>query len=78
MPETRTRLYLIRTRSGKEITQKDVARAAGISLRTYEALEQGLRDINKTQAFTVFRLALALKNLTDRKYTVEDLLEIQW
>lgn len=78
MPETRTRLYLIRTRSGKELTQKDVARAAGISLRTYEALEQGTRDINKCQAMTVFQLAIALSNLTDRKYTVEDLLEIQW
>lgn len=77
MPNTRTRLYTIRTTCGKWITQKQVADAAGIPLRTYEALEQGMRDINKTQAFTVYRLAVALSNLTDRKWTVEDLLELQ-
>lgn len=78
MPNTRTRLYTIRTTCGKWITQKQVADAAGIPLRTYEALEQGMRDINKTQAFTVYRLATALSNLTGRKWTVEDLLEFQW
>lgn len=78
MPNTRTRLYVIRTTCGKWITQKQVADAAGIPLRTYEALEQGMRDINKTQAFTVYRLATALSNLTGRKWTVEDLLEFQW
>lgn len=77
MPNTRTRLYTIRTTCVKWITQKQVADAAGIPLRTYEALEQGMRDINKTQAFTVYRLAVALSNLTDRKWTVEDLLELQ-
>lgn len=77
MPNTRTRLYTIRTTCGKWITQKQVADAAGIPLRTYEALEQGMRYINKTQAFTVYRLAVALSNLTDRKWTVEDLLELQ-
>ena len=78
MPNTRTRLYVISTTCGKWITQKQVADAAGIPLRTYEALEQGMRDINKTQAFTVYRLATALSNLTGRKWTVEDLLEFQW
>lgn len=77
MPNTRTRLYVIRTTCGKWITQKQVADAAGIPLRTYEALEQGMRDINRAQAITVLQLAVALSNLTGRKYTVEDILELQ-
>ena len=72
-----TNLYEARTNAGKWITQKAVANAAGIPLRTYEALEQGTRDINKCQAMTVFQLAIALSNLTNRKYSVEDLLEYQ-
>lgn len=77
MPNTRTRLYTIRTTCGKWITQKQVADATGIPLRTYEALEQGMRDINRAQAITVLQLAVALSNLTGRKYTVEDILELQ-
>ena len=78
MPNTRTRLYMIRTSAGKWITQKEVADAAGISLRTYESLEQGERDINRCAAITVFQLAIALSNLTGRKWSVEDLLDINW
>ena len=72
-----TRLYEARTTSGKWITQKEVAAAAGMNLRTYEALEEGKRDINKCAAISVFQLAIGLSNLTGRKYTVEDLLEYQ-
>lgn len=71
-----TRLQQARNSSGKRITQREVAAAAGISLRSYQDYEQGKKDINKAQAFTVFRLACALTNLTDHKWTVEDLLEI--
>lgn len=77
MPNTRTRLYMIRTSAGKWITQKEVATAAGIPLKTYESLEQGERDINRAQAITVLQLAVALSNLTGRKYTVEDILELK-
>lgn len=72
-----TRLYEARTTAGRWITQNEVATAAGINLRTYEALEQGTRDINRCAAMTVFQLAIGLSNLTGRKYTVEDLMEYQ-
>ena len=72
-----TRLYEIRNSSGHWITQREVATAAGMPLRTYQALEQGKRDINRAQAITVLQLAVALSNLTGRKYTVEDILGLQ-
>lgn len=71
-----TKLKAARNISGHWITQKQVAEAAGISLRTYQDYEQGRKDINGASAFTVYRLAVALTNLTDHKWTVEDLLEI--
>lgn len=71
-----TKLREARTSAGRWITQKQVAQAAGISPRTYQDYEQGSKDINKAAALTVYRLAAALTNLTDRKWTVEDLLEI--
>ena len=71
-----TRLYEARNSSGHWITQREVATAAGIPLRTYQALEQGKRDINRAQAITVLQLAVALSNLVGRKISVEDLLEL--
>lgn len=71
-----TKLQKARNSSGHWITQREVAEAAGISLRTYQDYEQGRKDINGASAFTVYRLAVALTNLTDHKWTVEDLLEI--
>lgn len=72
-----TKLQRARNSSGKWITQKQVADAAGVSLRTYQDYEQGTKDINKAQAWTVFRIACALTNLTDHHWQVEDLLEFQ-
>lgn len=72
-----TKLYEARNSSGHWITQREVATAAGIPLRTYQALEQGKRDINRAKVITVLQLAVALSNLTDRKYNVEDILELQ-
>ena len=71
-----TNLYEARNSSGHWITQREVATAAGIPLRTYQALEQGKRDINRAQAITVLQLAVALSNLVGRKISVEDLLEL--
>ncbi len=50
-----TRLKETRIRSG--MTQAAVAAAAGISLRTYQGYEQGLKDINMAAAITVLKLA---------------------
>ena len=71
-----TKLYEARNSSGHWITQREVATAAGIPLRTYQALEQGKRDINRAKAITVLQLAVALSNLVGRKISVEDLLEL--
>lgn len=71
-----TNLQQARNSSGHWVTQKEVAKAAGVPLRTYQDYEQGKKDINKASAITVFQIAVALSNLTNRKWTVEDLLEV--
>lgn len=72
-----TNLQKARNSSGKWITQRQVASAAGMSLRTYQDYEQGAKDINHAAAITVFKLAVTLTNLTDHCWTVEDLLELE-
>lgn len=54
-----TRLKETRIRSG--MTQAAVAAAAGISLRTYQGYEQGMKDINMAAAITVMKLADVMK-----------------
>ena len=51
---------LKQVRRAKEITQKELAEATGISLRTLQHLEQGTRDLNGTAALTVYAIAKAL------------------
>lgn len=41
-------------------TQRELAARAGLSIRTLQYYEQGVLDINKASASTVYRLALAL------------------
>lgn len=41
-------------------TQRELAVRSGISLRTLQYYDQGVLDINKASASTVYRLALAL------------------
>lgn len=47
-------------RQEKGLTQKQLAEAAGLSLRTLQHYEQGSKDINQAAATTVYRLAAAL------------------
>lgn len=54
----KTRLQAARRASG--MTQKRLAEAAGVSLRSMQDLEQGRADIGKTAAETVRALARAL------------------
>ena len=54
-----TRLKETRIRSG--MTQAAVAAAAGISLRTYQGYEQGMKDINMAAPITVMKLADVMK-----------------
>lgn len=63
-----SRLKEIRQECG--YSQSELSNKADVSVRMIQHYEQGVKDINKTQALTVYRLAKALD------VTVEDLLEI--
>ena len=56
-------------RQTKRYTQKKLAEESGVNVRMIQHYEQGVKDLNRAQAITVYRLAQAL----DCK--VEDLLE---
>jgi DNA-binding transcriptional regulator YiaG len=64
-----TNLKRIRETSG--ISQSKLAEESGVSVRMIQHYEQGVKDLNRAQAITVYRLAQAL----DCK--VEDLLETE-
>ncbi len=51
---------LKQVRKAKGITQKELAEATGMSLRTVQHLEQGARDLNGAAALTVYAIAKAL------------------
>lgn len=65
--ESTTNLKLIRVMSG--LSQSELAEASGVNVRMIQHYEQGVKDINRAAALTVYRLAQALE------CTVEDLLE---
>ena len=56
-------------RQAKRYTQKKLSEDADVNIRMIQHYEQRVKDINKAQAITVYRLAKALD------CTVEDLLE---
>lgn len=58
-------------RQSKRYTQKKLAEKSGVSIRMIQHYEQGVKDINKAQAITVYKLAEALGCYT------EDLLDIE-
>lgn len=51
---------LKQVRRAKELTQKELAEATGISLRTLQHFECGARDLNGAAAMTVYTIAKAL------------------
>lgn len=57
-------------------TQRELATRSGLSIRTLQYYEQGVLDINKASAATVYRLALALgcemPELLDRDAILRD------
>lgn len=55
-------------RETKNISQSKLAELSGVSVRMIQHYEQGVKDINKAQAITVYNLAQALE------CTVEDLI----
>lgn len=56
-------------RQNKRFTQARLAEESGVNVRMIQHYEQGVKDINRAAALTVYRLAQALD------CTVEDLLE---
>ena len=44
-------------RKGKGLSQSQLARAAGVPVRTLQELEAGRKNINKSAVITVLRLA---------------------
>lgn len=58
-------------RMQRKLSQSQLAKASGVSLRMLQKYEQGDRDIKKAQAETVYKLAQALG------CTIEELIDIQ-
>ena len=54
-----------------EMSQKQLSERSGVNVRMIQHYEQGVKDINKAQAITVYRLAQALS------CQVENLIEIK-
>lgn len=57
-------------RQAKGLTQKQLAEASGLNLRTLQHYEQGSKDLNQAAAITVYGLAVILG------VSVKDLLDI--
>lgn len=58
-------------RMQRKLSQSQLAKASGVSLRMLQKYEQGDRDIKKAQAETVYKLAKALN------CKMEELIDIQ-
>lgn len=59
MHKTETTLKTVRKEKG--LTQRGLAEATGISLRTLQHYEQGSKDLNMAAAITVYAIAEALQ-----------------
>lgn len=62
---------LKKIRESRGLSQSQLATAAGVNRKMLQFYEQGTRDINKSSAMTVYKLAAALR------VSMEDLLEFQ-
>lgn len=52
---------LQKLRQAAGLSQSQLAKAAGVSVRVYQNYEQGVRDISKAQLSTLLRICRALK-----------------
>ena len=60
---------LKRIRNEKNITQKELSEFSGVNIQMIQKYEQGIKDINKAQAETLYKLAKVLD------CAIEDLIE---
>lgn len=60
---------LKKIREGSGLSQNKLADKSGVNARMIQHYEQGVKDINKAQVGTVYKLAKALK------VNIEDLIE---
>lgn len=57
---------LKRIREASKMSQSKLSEISGVSIRMIQHYEQGVKDINKAQAITVYKLAEALGcNMSD-------------
>lgn len=70
--ERRPETNLKRIRASYGLSQSELAKASGVSLRSIQMYEQRNKDINKGQSETIWNLASALG------CNMEDLLEPEW
>lgn len=61
---------LKKIREEKNVTQIKLAEVSGVSLRMIQHYEQGVKDINKAQGITLYKIAQALE------CKIEDILEL--
>lgn len=60
---------LKRIRKNKKITQEKLSELSGVNKRMIQHYEQGIKDVNKSQAITLHKIAKVLE------CNIEDLLE---
>lgn len=67
---------LKRIRADAGLSQTDLANRSGVGVRMIQHYEQGVKDINKAQAITLYQLARVLncqiENLIEIKKEVEE------
>lgn len=57
-------------RLSRELSQSQLSKKSGVGIKIIQSYEQKLRDINKAEALTVYKLSVALE------CKIEDLLEV--
>lgn len=62
---------LKRIRESRGLSQTQLVHKSGVGIKSIQGYEQGLRDINKAQAITLYKIAQVLN------CSMEELLEIK-
>lgn len=68
-----TNLKACREQAG--ISQSKLAKSSGVNVRMIQYYEQGVRDINRAEAMTLYRLAKALNCRMDELLELDGVIE---